>query len=47
MLIPQLIHTGFHLVAVDWQTVVASSILIDECVFLGAVYANMKKTEAK
>lgn len=43
MVIPQLIHNGFQFVAVDWQIVVASTLMIDEFVFLGYSYVCMKK----
>lgn len=47
MLIPQLIHAGFQLAAVNWQNVVVSSLLIDVCVYLGFSQTNEKKAEAK
>lgn len=45
MLIPQLIHTGFQFAAVDWQTLVVSSLMVDVCVYLGFSQANKNKEE--
>ena len=46
MLIPQLIHTDFQFAAVDWQTLVVSSLMIDVCVYLGFSQADKNKAEA-
>lgn len=46
MTIPQLIHTGYQLAAVDWQKVVVSSLLIDVCVYLGFSQAKANRINA-
>lgn len=43
MLLPELFHAGFKFIAVDWQSVVVRSLMIDVCVFLGFSYANLSK----
>lgn len=47
MLIPQLIHTGFQFAAVDWQGVVAKSLMVDASVYLAFLYASQNKDKAE
>ena len=47
MMMPQLIHTGFQLAAIDWQNVIVKSLMIDVCVYLGFSCVNENKNGAE